>query len=261
MGHWRAFASRRVVGDALLAVAGAGLVVVGWEILQLARDVHAGTIGVDFHTYESATRQWLAGGDFYRPRQLVGPYAIQGASTSYSGDILYPPSAILLFLPFLVLPAVLWWAIPLGIVGYVVWRHRPARWSWPLLVLCLAWPITLGVVVTGNPAMWIVAAVALATLYGWPAVLVLVKPTFAPFALVGVRRRSWWIALGALALVSLPFGALWIDWVRAAVLDPTNGGAGYSLAQMPAALVPIVAWAGRTVPPRDGACPPAQTAQ
>ena len=235
---------RRILADIVLATTVAGLLFVGWEVAQLARDLQPGAIGVDFHTYQAATRHWLASGSFYNPRQLAGPYAIQGASTTYGGDVLYPPTALLLFLPFLVLPQVLWWLIPAGIVGYAVWWHRPALWAWPLLMLCLVWPISLAVIAHGNPAIWIAAAVALGTLYGWPAVLVLIKPTLAPFALIGVRQRSWWIALGLFALVSLTFGALWMDWLRAAIINPGNGGIGYSLSQMPTMLFPLAAWAG-----------------
>ena len=244
----RAF-PRRILADALIAIAVGGLVFLAWEIKLLAADLRPGTIGVDLHTYLDATRHWLATGSFYNARQLAGPYAIEGASRTYTGDILYPPSTLLLFLPFLVLPQVLWWGIPAGIVGYAVWRHRPALWAWPLIVVCLAWPGSLGAIVDGNPAIWITAAVALATLYGWPAVLVLLKPTLAPFALVGVHRRSWWLALGGLALVSLPFGALWLEWVRAAILDPTNGSIGYSIAQVPLAMLPLAAWAGSATRP------------
>ncbi len=247
--------SRRRIDDVLVAVTGAVLIFTAWEIVQLASDLQPGALGVDLHTYLAATRHWLGTGSFYNPRQLAGHYAIEGASATYSGDILYPPIAIVLFLPFLMLPQALWWAIPIGIIAYAVWRHRPAVWAWPLMAICLAWPITLAVMVAGNPAIWIAAAAAIGTLYGWPAVLVLIKPTLAPFALIGVRHRSWWIALGVFALVSLAFGALWIDWLRAALINPVNGGIGYSLSQMPTMFFPLAAWAGRTANQRRGPGP------
>ena len=53
----------------------------------------------DFDLYMAATRSWLSGLGFYHPYQLSGPYEIT------PGDILYPPVALLLFVPFTVLPA------------------------------------------------------------------------------------------------------------------------------------------------------------
>ena len=241
--------SHRIARDVLIAMTGALLVFFAWEAVELAGDVRPGALGVDLHTYLAATRHWLETGHFYNARQLAGPYAIEGAGATYSGDILYPPIALLLFLPFLVLPQPLWWAIPAAVVGWVVWRHRPAAWAWPIMAACLAWPISLAVMMAGNPAIWIVAAVALATLYGWPGVLVLIKPSFAPFALVGMHRRSWWVALAVCGGISLLFGSLWMDWFRAAILYPTNGGVAYSLTQMPLAVLPLAAWAGSSTRP------------
>jgi hypothetical protein len=43
-----------------------------------------------------------------------------------------------------------------------------------------------------------VAALAAGTLYAWPSVLRCL-PSLFPFALFGVRRRSWWVALAASA--------------------------------------------------------------
>src|SRR4249919_2944324 len=78
--------------------------------------------GVDFRLYQDATARWLASGQFYEPYQLAGPYPIS------AGDILYPPVALWLFVPFAVdggpvldaIQAVVWWALPLGVVAAVV---------------------------------------------------------------------------------------------------------------------------------------------
>jgi hypothetical protein len=93
--------------------------------------------------------------------------------------------------------------------------------------------------------MWFAAFVALGTIYHWPSVLVLIKPTLAPFALVGIRHRSWWIALAALAVVSLVFLPMWQDWLavtlnaRGPYVSPF-----YSWQQVPLMLSPLVArWA------------------
>ena len=47
------------------------------------------------------------------------------------------------------------------------------------------------------------------------SVLVFLKPTLAPFAFFGANRRSWWVALGALGLVSLLFLPMWLDYLAA----------------------------------------------
>jgi hypothetical protein len=205
--------------------------------------------GVDFQLYRDVTNRWLGGGPFFEPYQVAGPYDIR------AGDVLYPPVALWLFVPFAApagvlagLAAVLWWALPLGITGGAVWRLRPRPVFWPLIALCVANPTTLLKVWTGNPVIWSMAAMAVATLAGWTrfaAPFALLKPSLAPFALFGINRRSWWIGLAVFALMCLPFGALWADWV-ASVLNSRGGGLLYSALEIPILLLPLVAWAGRT---------------
>jgi hypothetical protein len=196
-------------------------------------------LGVDFTLYRDVAARWLAGGPYFEPRQVAGPYTIE------AGDILYPPVALLLFVPFVVLPAILWWAIPLGLTAWAVWRHQPRPEVWPLLSLCIAWPTTLLKAWTGNPVIWAVAALALAMLYRWPAVFVLLKTSLFPFAFFGANRRSWWIALAVLVIMSVPFGSLWGDWVMS-VVNSRGGGPLYSALEIPMLLLPLIAWAGRT---------------
>jgi hypothetical protein len=207
-------------------------------VLTLQSAVAAGRVGADLRLYLDATQHVLGGAGFYPAHQLAGPYTIA------DGDILYPPPVLALFVPFLVVPAVLFWLIPLATVAVVVAYHRPRPWAWPLMALGLAFPITSLKLVHGNPVMWIAAATALGTVYAWPAVFVLLKPSLAPFALIGATRRTWWIALGALALATIPFGALWLDYARV-VLDSHNpNGYLYSLDEVPFVLVPVIAWIG-----------------
>jgi hypothetical protein len=130
--------------------------------------------GFDRTTYADATRRWLATGSFYNPWQLGGPYPL------HYRDILYPPIALLVLVPAMALPPLLWWLIPLAIYGAVIAYHRPAWWAWPLIAWCICWPVSLLVIGNGNPGIWAAAAVALGTLAGWPAVMVLIKPTLAP---------------------------------------------------------------------------------
>jgi hypothetical protein len=200
----------------------------------------------DFELYRAATSRWLGGGPFYEPYQLAGPYEV------LYGAILYPPVGLLLFVPFMVLPTVLWWAIPVGITAWVVRDLRPDRLGLVLIALAVAWPPTIIKLSTGNPVIWIVAAVALGVRFGWPAVLVLVKPTLAPFALIGIRRRTWWIALAGLGLVSLPFGAMWIDWLTS-LRNARGESVLYSITDLPMVALPIIADIRRTTPRKRSA--------
>jgi hypothetical protein len=199
--------------------------------------------GVDATLYRDVTVGWLGGGSFYEPYQLAGPYEIR------AGDVLYPPVGLVLFVPFAVLPvaiaAIVWWAIPLAITAWTIWRLRPRPEFWPLLALCIAWPTTLLKTWTGNPVVWSMAAMALGVLYAWPSVFVLIKPSLAPFALFGAWRRSWWVAVAAFVVACLPFGALWGDWV-ASVVNSRGGGLLYSSLEIPMLLLPLFAWLGRT---------------
>lgn len=209
-------------------------------------------VGVDYVLYRDATRGWLAGGAFYPTRQLLGPYAIE------AGDILYPPVAIWLFAPFALVTsgggsiaaAVAWWLVPLGATAAAVVRLRPRPWTWPLIALCASNPTVLLKIWTGNPVLWSMAALAVAVALPWraSAPFVLLKPSLAPFALFGLRRRSWWVGAAAFVLLGLPFVALWADWLRT-VADSRGGGVLYSSLEAPFLLLPLVAWLGRTRDP------------
>jgi hypothetical protein len=216
--------------------------------LQSAAQPVVANRGIDYRTYIDAARRWLSGGPFYEPYQLAGPYQI------VSREILYPPIILPLLVPFTVLPAVLWWAIPLGVTSWLIADVRPSLWGWAaicaLLILPLPFtsdfPWALGAVVSGNPVMWIVAALAAGTRWGWPSVLVILKPSLFPFALLGCRTRRWWIAAGALAAISAVLLPMWVQYV--AVLLNTRGPSAtwyYSIGEVPLMLTPLVAWLAR----------------
>ncbi len=205
-------------------------------------------LGVDFELYRDVTARWLHGGPFFEPYQLAGPYDIR------AGDVLYPPVALWLFVPFSSpagilgsLAAVAWWAVPLGLTAAAVVRLRPIPAAWPLIALCATNPTTLLKVWTGNPVIWSMLAMALAVAGSSriSAPFVLLKPSLAPFALFGLGRRSWWLGLGLLLVLCLPFGGLWADWL-ASVANSRGGGLLYSALEIPMLLLPLVAWLGRT---------------
>ncbi len=203
---------------------------------------------VDFHLYQEASARWIAGGAFYPYWQLAGPYDTLGKM-----PILYPPSTVPLFAAFAVLPAVLWWIVPIGIVLGVARHHRTHPTALVVMALLAIWPTSSVLLLwTGNPAMWVVAALALATVWPWAGPLVLLKPSLLPFALWGIRRRSWWISLGVCGILALAFLPMWSDYLIVVRNLQTN--LTHSVWNVPLMLVPVVAWAGRTrrVPPDLG---------
>ncbi len=229
---WR-WTAPRVVGGALA--------------LLLATELYAGFfwengtlthIGHDYVLYMDATRAWLGGGPFYHPYQIAGPYVVQ------ADEILYPPHALLLFVPFTVLPAVLWWAVPLGLLIYALWRARPGPWTIAFVVACLCIPKSLQLITSGSPTMWVAAGLAFARM-GWPGVGGLVKPTLLPIVLAGVRHRSFWVAAAILILIDVALVGLSIEYV-AVVRNATGPLATviYSAGDLGIIGIGLVGWLG-----------------
>jgi hypothetical protein len=232
---------------ALVTAASIALVVViAAEFVFLWNDIEEQqALGLDFRWFVGIAERWLDTGQLFAVRQLTGPYEVQTLV-----DFLYPPTALYLFLPFVWLPAFLWWLIPLGVFTWSIALLRPARWTWPLILACIAWPTTITAILYGNTNMWVAAAVAAGVVWAWPSVLVLLKPSLLPFAFVGVNHRSWWVALGVLVLVSIPLGGLWPDYVTA--MRNSDLGPFHALRTIPFFLAPLAAWLGRTVPDHRG---------
>jgi hypothetical protein len=228
-----------------LTVVMLGLVVVEALVVRgiIARQ---GMLGADLDYYRTIAQRWLDTGVWYTDRQLSGPYETQTLV-----DNLYPPFALYLFLPWLVLPDVLWWVIPLGFISWTVRRLHPRPWSWPLLALILLLPKTSVLILFGNSDLWVAAAVAAGVLWGWPAILIAFKPSLGFFALIGIHRRSWWVALAIVAVVSIPQLPLWLEWPVA--IANSTADATYSLSVIPFIALPIVAWiASSDRPPFGG---------
>jgi hypothetical protein len=237
--------------------AGLSFALVGIAVVELAANLSYvlppgdSYLGMDFFFYRDIAARWVETGAYYLPHQLAGPYPATLMVVN-----LYPPAALLLFVPFLVLPAILWWLIPIAVViAFLAWC-RPAPIAWPLLALVLIWPRTQTAFLFGNTDLWMAAAVAGGLRWGWPAALLVLKPTFLVFAVVGLRRREFWIALAALAAVSIPMAALWVDYVQA--MRNVTIDADYSLGSLPLLLAPLIAWLLRS---RSGASSPSEQAR
>lgn len=196
-------------------------------------------LGADFIVYRDAAQSWVAGGPFYRPYQLAGPYPVVGYADLSIDPILYPPPILALLVPMTAVP-LLWWTIPLAILVSVVWMNRtPSRL---LLVAALAlWPTSTFQVTNGNPTLWIVAFLALATVNPVFSPFLLLKPTLFPFALYRITSRRWWIGLAVVACASLAFAPMWPEYLTVVLNARDSGGLFNSLSNYPALLIPFVA--------------------
>ena len=225
----------RPLAVGLTAVLAVGAIV---ELLQvnaarpalLASDVVKG--------YLPGAQRYLETGSPYTPAQVAGPWVLGYHS------FIHPPTALALFVPYLVLPLPLWWILPIAIICAALWHLRPATWTWPIMAACLVWPRSTGAILTGNSDIWAATAVAAGAAWGWPIALLAIKPTFAPLGLVAVRQPSLWIGvILALAVVVLTL-TLWPDWF--AVIQNAGLPLSYSLLNLPLVLAPAVAYLGRT---------------
>ena len=237
-------ASARVLGRVLVGLL---LLLVGAELWVMAHNptIIPADVGSDYNLYMDATRRWLGGGAFYLPVQLAGQYS------DAIRPILYPPQALALFVPFTLLPEALWFGIPIGLTCWSIAWHRPTAWGWAaILAIVAAVPLLFLPYVAGTPTIWIVAFFALGTRWPVAAAFVLLKPTLAPFAFIGIHdRRFWGVAaiLLALGVASLP---MTLDWVTVVTnLGGQNAGVLHSAENLPLLAVVLIAWlTGRHAP-------------
>jgi hypothetical protein len=215
-------------------------------------------LGQDWAFYVSLGRRWLDSGVLYGDRQLTGTYHVL-----VNVDNLYPPPSILVFAAFAVVPtplsALVWWGMPLGLLVKALVKFRSSPWTWPLMAACVFWPRSLGSLVAGNSDLLSAGFVAGGLIWGWPGVLGVFKPSFGPFALTGIRRRSWWVGLGLVALVSLPFllGGAWSQYLIA--VSHWDLPWDRSILNVPLLLIPVLAWLGRRSGPVSSAPVPGGT--
>src|ERR1035437_8980692 len=117
MRNWIQLHASLLVGSVAVALIVIELAF-GFGQLGWGRDV-----GVDYRIYMDATTRWFSDGSYFLPRQLAGPYPL------LMGDVFYPPVALWLFVPFTLLPAMLWWAVPIAITAAALERPRPPSWT------------------------------------------------------------------------------------------------------------------------------------
>lgn len=198
------------------------------------------TFGDDLAIYTDATQRLFSGGNWYLGRQLE-PYVLM------QRDVLYPPVTAWFFAPFVVLGPVVFLVAGVTLLAGLTLAWRPAPWTWPLIALCLLVPTSILKPWSGNPSLWVAVAVAAGLRWGWPGALVLMKPTFLPFALAGMRTRGWWLTVGALVVLSLPFLAETLRY-PSVILNASGPLATitYSVWDWPLALIPVLAWLGRS---------------
>jgi hypothetical protein len=200
-----------------------------------------GEVGWDANVYASIGTHFLETARAYFPVQSA-PYDAEGIVN------IYPPTALYLFVPASLLPRLLWWVVPLFIIGWSLYRIRPAWWAWPLMAIACVLPVSAPAVpvalVYGNSLLWTMAALFAAAAFrpgiAWAA---LFKPTDV---LVGLplALRSWRglaLAIG-MSVILLP---LWFDWLDAMRnlegSSPLRGLSGW-----PALAIPLVARASRS---------------
>jgi hypothetical protein len=187
----------------------------------------------DFIHYMDAVNRWIATGSPYPPAQVAAPFDYTPTT------FMHPPIALLLFAPFLVIPATFYWLIPLSIAAWVVVSYRPAPWSWPLMAMPLVlYPAGIAIY-TGGSDVWAWAAFAAGLRWGWPAALLALKPSLILGTIIGIRHPSWWKMAAILALVALPFGWLWVDWIH--VVLNSRGTLLYSAGNVFMFSIPLIA--------------------
>jgi len=221
------------------------VVVAAFVPLAIARwfaFAESGNLAFDLYAIQAFAQRYVDSGSMYLPSQLEGPFNPQPYwLPSDELPSMYPPHAIFLFAPFLVLPAPLWWMVPLGVIAFALWRLRPAPWAWPILAIIALSLESVSGIYAGSTTMWLVAFVAGGLMWGWPAVLVTIKPSLLPFAFIGMKGQSWWVAAVVLGVSPILMLGQWFAYVT--VVSNAQTSLLYSLGSVPAMMLPVVAWA------------------
>jgi hypothetical protein len=162
-------------------------------------------LGMDYLFYRDLGAQWLETGQWYLPFQF-GPHEFTAMV-----DNVYPPTALVLFVPAAVAPWIAWWGVPIALLGAALWRMRPAPWAWVAILILLMWPRSIGGYLYGNTTMWTTAG----------------------------------LAAGLVAVASLPMLPLWFDYVTV-IRNQSSVGVWALIGDIPPMLIPMVAWLSRS---------------
>jgi hypothetical protein len=236
--------AQRLTQTALAGSTAAILVLAGYELAYgLAYMGWDRTIGADLTYYANLARMLFTTGQWFPDKELHGPWLILQSGPL---DVLYPPAVAWIFAPFIWLPVGVLLAFVIGVNLWLIREWRSAPWTWPLMALCVLWPLTLLKGIGGTSSLFVMVALGLGLRYRWPSVFILLKPSLFPFALLGIRSKWWWVGLALLGLMSLPFLRETLLYPQV-ILDSRNpDGALYSLTDLPMMAIPIIAWLGQT---------------
>lgn len=213
------------------AVLAAAVVLVAWEVVNigslLATDGHL----ADASSYRGAVERWLSGASPYSAEQLSGSHTL-GSAVGGAGFV-YPPSALVLFLPLaLGFEATLLWVLltHAAFVGVVFLIARRELANTPLaaalvpVMVALALP-GMNEIRFGNASALIAALVgAMWLLPRWAAVIAVLAGAIKVFPLIGAAWGARWgasirpaLAVGVgLVAISLTAGiGRWAEWVTA----------------------------------------------
>jgi hypothetical protein len=215
---------------------------IGWAAalfwIGLTQSMYRDLWGTDIVHYLAATRQWVATGSPYDPNEVAHAFVFEDST------FLHPPISLLLFLPFLALPLPLWWAIPIAVVAWCIRRWRPAYWAWPIVTfLVLGNPRFVAFFIVGNTDLWLYAGICAGLILGWPALVVLVKPSLLVFTVAGAWSRSFWMGLAVVGVACLAFLPLWDDWASVVINSPAD--LLYSAWSITYLITPFILWAAR----------------
>ena len=195
-------------------------------------------MGHDFTVYRNAAERFVEGQGYFLPYQLSGPYPV------VADEVLYPPFALALFVPFVWLPAPLFVLIPLTVLALTI---RPSLWVLFLLTFPQVRPMSwaMDLVGNGNPVLWVAMFVALARRYPVFGPFAWLKPTpvLLPFGLTGFPRRQWFVGLAVLVALSALVLPMWPQYATV-LLNARGAGLLYGLTGVPLVLIPVVAMLG-----------------
>lgn len=197
-----------------------------------------GEIGYDPDLFAMFGRRFVTTGEAYFPIQFGEPYRAEGVTN------IYPPLAMYLFVPLAYVPIALWWIIPGAVFAWHLWDCRPAPWTWPVMAFLLGLFPTVSGLIYGSSTMWAVALICIGLRHPAAMAALAFKPVDAFLAVLYVRRRSFWLGLGVVALLAIPFGDLWVEWWRA-ITNIDGGTPLRNITGVPLLLIPVVAWLGR----------------